>query len=405
MELDNQPSDIFTPLISKHFEIKSITWGTTEQDFIIRYQGEFTSETESAYEALDSTFSLRNYATFFLIEENVPTIKIKTKRIVKPSGKSRTNILLFIFTLISMMFSGALYSSTGELTTNGSATILAIFSFFSSGAPFAISMLAILTAHEFGHFFAAKYHKSDVSLPYFIPFPFSPFGTLGAFIQLKSHPKNRKILHDIGVAGPLAGLVFTIPILFFGLSLSSLNYLPTAVAEGLSISLEGNSIFYLFSKYIMFGEWLPAPHVAEINAGFLYWVKYIITGMPVPFGGLDVYLHPIAWAGWAGLLITSLNLIPVGQLDGGHILYVLLGDKAKKVVPYVLGMLFSLGFYWQGWWLWFVIIWFTGRSHAQPYDQITPLDNTRKCIAIFMMIVFVLLFMPIPLNIISSPIS
>jgi membrane-associated protease RseP (regulator of RpoE activity) len=129
----------------------------------------------------------------------------------------------------------------------------------------------------------------------------------------------------------------------------------------------------------------------------LYWVRYFFTGTPAPFGGRDVMMHPLAWAGWAGLLVTALNLIPAGQLDGGHTLYVLFGKKARRVLPFILGGLLLLGLAWQGWWLWAALIYFLGRRYAEPLDQITQLDPRRRVIAIIVLVIAVLVFMPIPL--------
>jgi membrane-associated protease RseP (regulator of RpoE activity) len=117
---------------------------------------------------------------------------------------------------------------------------------------------------------------------------------------------------------------------------------------------------------------------------------------------MDVMLHPIAWAGWAGLLVTALNLIPAGQLDGGHVLYALFGKNSRFVLPFILGGLAILGFFWQGWWLWVFLILFLGSSHAQPLDQITKLDTGRVALAVFGLIVFVLVFVPVPLQIIQG---
>jgi membrane-associated protease RseP (regulator of RpoE activity) len=117
---------------------------------------------------------------------------------------------------------------------------------------------------------------------------------------------------------------------------------------------------------------------------------------------MDVILHPMAWAGWAGLLVTSLNLIPAGQLDGGHIFYVLFGPRgSKRIYPLILAALVTLGFVWSGWWLWAVLVFFLGRSHAEPMDQITPLDAKRKWLGAFTLLVFVLVFTPVPLIIIG----
>ena len=119
--------------------------------------------------------------------------------------------------------------------------------------------------------------------------------------------------------------------------------------------------------------------------------------MPTPIGALDVQVHNIAWAGWAGLLVTSLNLIPMGTLDGGHIIYSVFGEKSKKLVPFIFTFLIILGFAWQGWWLWAVMLHFLGRRHAEPLDQITELDPVRRKWAVFALVVFILVFIPVPL--------
>jgi len=237
-----------------------------------------------------------------------------------------------------------------------------------------------------------------VTLPYFIPMPFSAFGTMGAFINMKEPAKNRRHLLDIGIAGPLAGLVVAIPVLFIGLSLSEITRLVPAPDQ--MIQLEGNSIIYLIAKFLTFGQLLPAPASYNGTAPIIYWIIYFFTGQPLPIGGLDVNLHPVAWAGWAGLLVTAMNLIPAGQLDGGHVLYVLLGrEKARKVLPFILGGLVLLGLAWSGWWLWAGIIFLLGRTYAEPMDQITPLDDRRKWLAVLALVVFILTFIPVPLGI------
>ena len=264
-----------------------------------------------------------------------------------------------------------------------------------SGIPFAASLLAILGAHEFGHYLAGRYHHTHVTLPYFLPFPFSPFGTLGAFIQLKEPPRNKRILMDIGIAGPLAGLVVAIPVLLFGLSLSKVE--PIHLSPGQGFTLEGNSLLYLFAKFLVFGRLLPAPSSYGNLSPVLYWIRYFFTSQPLPLGGMDVMIHPVAWAGWAGLLVTAINLIPAGQLDGGHLMYVLLGKRVRALWPFILAILVLLGFVWTGWWLWAALIFFLGRIYAEPLDQITQLDPPRKAIAVLGIIIFFLVFTPVPL--------
>ncbi|MFN2146277.1 MAG: site-2 protease family protein, partial [Anaerolineales bacterium] len=270
--------------------------------------------------------------------------------------------------------------------------------YMGTGISFGLSLLAILLAHEFGHYLLGRYHKADVTLPYFIPMPLSLLGTMGAFIQLKSPPKNRRTLLDIGVAGPLAGLVVAIPILLIGLSLSPVEVIEPITGPNQGLMLEGNSILYLAAKYIIHGELLPAPESYGGVPPLFYWLRFIFTGYPAPFGMRDVLMHPLAWAGWAGLLVTSLNLIPAGQLDGGHALYVLLGRKARRALPVILIGLGLLGLAWPGWWLWVMLIMLLGRQYAEPLDQITELDPTRKAIAILVLVIFFLVFIPIPLQ-------
>ncbi|MBI3162330.1 MAG: hypothetical protein HYZ23_07455 [Chloroflexi bacterium] len=142
-----------------------------------------------------------------------------------------------------------------------------------------------------------------------------------------------------------------------------------------------------------FGQLLPAPIEPQ---GVLYWLRYFFTGSPIPLGGTDVFIHPVAFAGWAGILVTALNLIPAGTLDGGHVIYALLGEKAKQAFPFIIGLLGVLGFFWSGWWIWAALLFWLGRVNAQPLDQITTLDPPRRLIALAMIVVFVLVFMPVP---------
>jgi membrane-associated protease RseP (regulator of RpoE activity) len=214
---------------------------------------------------------------------------------------------------------------------------------------------------------------------------------MGAVIQMKSPPKNRRSLLDIGIAGPIAGLVVAIPVILLGLSLSKLGpVLPNT-------QLEGNSILYLMLKYTVFGKLLPAPVDYNGVQPFVYWVRYVITGTPVPVGGMDVQLNPIAWAGWVGLLVTSLNLIPAGQLDGGHVMYALFGKRMRKLLVPIIVMLVVLGFFWTGWWLWVFLLLIFGRISDEPLDQITQLDGRRKIVAFLVIVLFILVFIPIPL--------
>ena len=396
----SQP-DPYLQLVKKVFRIDEITWGNEKQNFLVRYRGKLLIDSEKAYLQLSNGLITHDVTPLFRVEDGGEII-VLLKGIVNPKPSNPwINLILFILTAISVVFAGTFFEYRGPLTTDLNQLLPHLLPTLYRGMAFAASLLAILLAHEFGHYLAARYHRSEVTLPYFIPFPFSPFGTMGAFIQLKEPPKNKRILLDIGIAGPLAGLVIAVPLLFLGLYLSQTDKLPLLLAQGQAISLEGNSILYLIMKFIVFGEWLPAPvNIGGINQ-VIYWLRYFFTGQPIPYGAIDVLLHPVAWAGWAGLLITALNLIPAGQLDGGHILYALFGKRSRIVLPFVLVALIILGTVWSGWWLWAFLIFLLGRSHAEPLDQITPLDSRRKALAVFGLLIFVLVFTPIPISVFS----
>jgi membrane-associated protease RseP (regulator of RpoE activity) len=217
-----------------------------------------------------------------------------------------------------------------------------------------------------GHYIVGRRYNAPVSLPYFIPMPIAGlFGTMGAVIVQRAPFEDRKSLFDIGVAGPLAGLVLALPLLVYGLATSQVGPITPG---GL---LEGNSILYAGLKYLIFGRMLPG-------------------------NGLDVYLNPVAWAAWGGLLITSLNLMPVGQLDGGHILYALLGKRAWPVAAGVVVLLLAMGFLWNGWFLWAMLALLFGARHPAPLNDVSPLDARRKLLGLGVMVLFILTFTPIP---------
>jgi len=392
-------NDIFTPIVGRVLRIEDVTWGQGRDRFVVRYRGQLVAESSRAYEQVASALRPHEITPLFRREKGQDAI-VLMRGVVKPKPSNPwINLLLFLLTLVSMLMAGVIYSYEGPEPADLLSYLQVLLTNLDQGVAFGVSMLAILLAHEFGHYLAARYHKTAVSLPYFLPLPLSPFGTLGAFIQLKEPPRNRRVLLDIGLAGPLAGLVVAIPVLLIGLSLSSVERLPFALAPGQGISLEGNSILYLLSKYLVHGQLLPAPLTYHGLSPLMYWVYYFFTGTPIPYGAYDVILHPMAWAGWAGLLVTALNLIPAGQFDGGHLIYVLLGKRARLLLPFIIGGLALLGFAWSGWWLWMVLVLLMGRVNAEPLDQITALDPRRKALALLGLIVFILVFTPVPLKV------
>jgi membrane-associated protease RseP (regulator of RpoE activity) len=391
----NSQLEVLTNLVKKVFEIDQFTLGGSQDPYLIQYLGLLTQPSEEAYEKLQAALLPYQLTPVFRFYEDKHQVMLKKGLVSTEPVQKRTNIILFIITFLSILFSGMLNSYTGPQTNNISIIWSHLKGNLGQSIAFAISMLSILTAHEFGHYFAARYHKTRVTLPYFIPFPLSPFGTMGAFIRMLEPPKNKKILLDIGLAGPLAGLIIAIPVLVIGLALSPVETLPANLPEG--FLFEGNSILYLILKYLVHGAWLPQPLSFFGANPIIHWIRYFFTGLPLPVGGVDVMIHPVAWAGWAGLLITSLNLLPAGQLDGGHLIYSLFGDKLQWIRPAILVILVLLGFLWSGWWLWAFLILLLGNRRAEPLDEITELDPRRKALARFGLVVFFLVFMPVPL--------
>lgn len=334
------------------------------------YTGRLLIDSEQAYAQLDEKFKPLDHVPLFVEVDDKQVVRALKGRFKIGPRDWKLNAVLLAATVLSLLFVGAT-SETGDLTNLGQLL---------TGWPYALGVILILGVHELGHYFAARHHKVAVSLPYFIPLPIpATLGTLGAFIQLREPMRNRKILLDVGAAGPLVGLIVAIPILLIGLKTSPL--LPSPVLDvfllkshSVAYVLEGNSILYALAKIITFGHF-------------------------VPDGMRDVFINQLAQAGWTGLLVTALNLIPIGQLDGGHALYSLIGERARMLFYPALVILALLSAVYTGWAIWLVLIFALGRLYATPLDMITPLNPSRRAIAVITLIVFVLVFMPIPFQV------
>jgi membrane-associated protease RseP (regulator of RpoE activity) len=386
-------TEILTTLVSRVFRIDDITTEDSPKGRLIRYRGQLLrDDSASAYDQLADYVKPYGLIPLFRIEKGVQVIYLAPEPVEQKKPNPWVNIILFVVTVFSVMLAGS--QPEGPLPADPGGQILALIRAVFTGWPFALSLLSILLAHEFGHYFVSRYHNTPATLPYFIPFPLNPLGTMGAAILMRGVPKNRRILFDIGVAGPLAGMVIAIPVLILGLSLSELGTIEASPGS----FIEGNSIMYLFAKFAVFGKFLPAPADYGGFSPFIYWLRYFFTGSPLPIGGTDVFIHPVAFAGWAGLLVTALNLIPAGTLDGGHVIYALLGEKARKAFPFIMGLLIVLGYYWSGWWIWAFMLFWLGRVNAQTLDQITPLDSSRKMVAVVVVVLFLLVFTPVPFS-------
>ncbi len=246
--------------------------------------------------------------------------------------------------------------------------ILTVASTMIVGGPaYSITIILILLGHEMGHYLMSQRYGIKATLPFFLPFPFSPFGTLGAVIRMESTTSSRKALFDTGVAGPLTSLLLSIPAIVIGLRLSEV--IPTSQLKEGTIRL-GDPLIFSFIQRLVMGK------------------------VPENF---DILLHPIGYAGWVGLFVTALNLLPVGQLDGGHIAYALFGRRSRAIFLIAIAvMAFITVFYNPGWFLLLILIILFGFRHPAPLDDQTPVDGKRKLIGGLTFLAFILSFTPSP---------
>lgn len=291
-------------------------------------------------------------------------------------------LLLFLLTFMTVTLTGALYEIHEPVIDEASvfrmmSETLSSPSRMAAGLPFTFTLLGILFTHEMGHYVVGRLRRAPVSLPYFIPIP--PFisftGTMGAVIVQREPMEDRRTILEIGIAGPIAGLIVAIPLLLYGLTISHVAA-PTPEMLAAGYMQEGNSLLYAGAKYLVYGQWLPN-------------------------GTLDVQLSSVAWGAWIGLLVTMLNLLPVGQLDGGHVAYALFGRGAQYlaygmiIVCVALGLLVPDNYSWL---VWAVLIVLIGPRHPAPLNDIAPLGWGHKLLAMFGLLLFVLLMMPSPLR-------
>jgi membrane-associated protease RseP (regulator of RpoE activity) len=234
------------------------------------------------------------------------------------------------------------------------------------GLPYSLTLMTILLGHELGHYFACRYYGIDASLPYFLPSPLPGIGTFGAFIRIRSPIYTRRALFDVGVAGPLAGFILLLPAMAIGLTYS--RVIP-GIAE------RGDMIF-------------SVPAIQRLME------LLIFPGR----AAADISLHPVARAAWVGTLATALNLLPIGQLDGGHIVYSFTATKHKLLSRLFVAVLVPLGiFYWRAWLVWAALLFFFALRHPVIFD-VTPLDRRRVALGILAAVIFLLTFTVIPIH-------
>lgn len=275
------------------------------------------------------------------------------------------NIFLFFITILTTLIAGYWQENcSGFLELVKNPFLL------YKGIPFSFTLILILGAHELGHYLTAKKHGVEATPPFFIPSPHPLVGTFGAFIRMKSPVPNRKALLDIAVAGPLSGFLIALPAVIIGIKLSEIqtSYIVNEVTPWCQVTV-GSSLLISFLTKTLLG---PLPS------------SYLVS------------FHPIAFAAWIGLFVTALNLIPLGQLDGGHIIYAIVTKRYKTVNKISFFLLLLLGILWQGWFFWALIIFLFGFRHPSLIDELSPLDLKRKVIGAITIIIFLITFIPIP---------
>ena len=358
-------------------ETKKIVGDKMELDYFSRFAGTIIFRqdknkiSKDEIEQIQNTMSSNgiysqiqesNFEYLLRILAEFPKVKRENRRI---------NLLLFVLTIITATMTGAM-----NIWNDPFASWSNLF----SGIPYAFGIIAILGSHEMGHYYYALKYKIHATLPYFIPiwWPGFGFGTLGAFIKMKSPIPNKKALFDVGIAGPIAGFIVSLFFLFLGFSLlpdeqGVIKYVETMhewSETGKDSFTLGGSILFNFIKSLMGADHLPM------------W---------------EIYHFPYIFAGWIGLFVTALNLMPIGQLDGGHISYALFGKNAKIIAVIAFVALALLNFYSSNWLLWTVLIFFVIRlKHPPTIDDSIELDENRKILGYFSYLIFITCFSPSP---------
>lgn len=358
LSVDEQPS-----IIRRVIDVRL----ATEDQGVSVFRGPLLEPAEQALDDLQKEFEGRNIP---LIQEDdelgnsiILMPQVVAQEVLEKPTRLWIHWLLFSLTFLTTTWAGAMHQGVNLLQEPGS---------FATGLPYSIGLMLILGVHELGHYFMAKRHGINVTPPFFIPVPFA-LGTFGAFIQMKSPTEDRRSLFDVAVAGPLAGLVIAIPALLIGLQNSQV--LPPDAETGHSFmhgtSVGSSMLFALLSKAVL-GD--------QLQHGYL------------------LQLSPLAFAGWLGLLVTALNLLPIGQLDGGHMARAMFGRRIGETISSVaMWSLFLLAiFVWPGLMFWAIIVFFIAGRGTPPLNDITPISDGRRWIGYATFLVLALILIPLP---------
>jgi len=352
-------------VMGRYFRVYDVRWEYDSAAFFVDLEPETL---EKDFNSLRRDLIVRGYIPMILFEGGEHIVYV-TERVPVKFKSVKFNIAMLIATICTTIFVGAINWWSYDSKALDPTDFMQVFTFRALGYGavfFAFPLMSILGIHELGHYFMAKRHGVAASLPFFIPVPVPPLGTFGAFISMREPIPSKKALLDIGVAGPISGFCVAVPVILTGFWLTDLFAMP--------IPADAGGVVYMGSS-----------------------VLYDLLASLFPTG--DYLTHPTALAGWVGLLVTFLNLLPAGQLDGGHVARAMFGDKAKYFSYASIFLMLGLSFYYQyfGWILFIFIIVFIGVSHPPPLNDITKLDWKRWTAGAFGFILFFGCFTPVPL--------
>ncbi|MBC8162824.1 MAG: site-2 protease family protein [Roseiflexaceae bacterium] len=360
--------------------VESYAW---DERGALTMRGQLDRPADSVYRDLRARVETLGYTPFLRSSGGQDELFAMPGVIPRFTPRTLLPFVLFLITIATVLLTGAFHASSQLIADP--ALLLREPALLLGGVPFAATLLGILFTHEMGHYVVGRLRKAPVSLPYFIPIPPIPTpigvltltGTLGAVIVQREPMEDRRSILEIGIAGPIAGLLVAIPLLFYGVATSPIAT-PSAQMIAQGYMQEGNSILYGLVKYVAHGQWLPGVN------------------------NLDVQMNSVAFAAWIGLLVTMLNMLPVGQLDGGHVAYALLGRRADWLAYAILALCVVLGVTVSvNWLIWGALIMLIGPRHPAPLNDITPLGFWHKVLAVFGLLLFVLLFTPEPLRMVA----
>lgn len=336
-------------------------------DSTFAFRGHLAIDSNQAYPVLRARFAELGYTPLLQRQNNFDVV-VAIRHVFKSKPTHwLVNLILVLLTLGTTTLMGAVMEQ-GDLLLENPRLFLEQPWLLLSGVPASLTIMGILGVHELAHYFIARKHGLDTSLPFFIPMPFSWVGTMGAIIRIRAPWESRKALFDVGIAGPIAGLIVALPIFFVGLLISPV--LP------------------------------PQPNSMTLGSPLLLrWLEDLVHVIRQIPAGHDIYVNAMAYFAWFGVVITGYNLMPIGQLDGGHVIYALLGRWAQVVGIITLIAMFVLGrLVWNGWYVWAALIMLSGWRHPPPLNTVAPLGTARTVLGILLFVLTALLVTPMPMS-------